>query len=64
MQALGTMHAMTPAPHRILLVPEARPRPTSLAEPKVRRYRLARLRVAETRRPAEPRFEHIARAYD
>lgn len=58
------MAAMTTAPHRILLVPDARPRPDALAEPKVRRYRLARLRVAETRQPAEPRFEHIARAYD
>ena len=55
---------MTPAPHRILLVPDARPRPALGDEPKVRRYRLARLRVAETRRPAEPRFEHLARAYD
>ena len=55
---------MTPSPQRILLVPDARPRPDALAEPKVRRYRLARLRVAETRRPAEPRFEHLAKAYD
>jgi hypothetical protein len=57
------MHAMTPAPQRILLLPDARPR-TDAAEPKVRRYRLARLRVAETRQPREPRFEHLARAYD
>ena len=55
---------MTTAPHRILLVPDARPRAEALAEPKVRRYRLARLRVAETRRPAEPRFEHLTKAYD
>ena len=54
---------MTPAPQRILLLPDARPR-TDASEPKVRRYRLARLRVAETRRPSEPRFEHLARAYD
>jgi hypothetical protein len=58
------MPAMTTAPQRILLVPEAVSRPASLAEPKIRRYRLARLRVAETRQPAEPRFEHLARAYD
>ena len=56
---------MTTAPQRILLVPDARPRTTALAtEPRVRRYRLARLRVAETREPAEPRSAHIARAYD
>ncbi|HEX2087422.1 MAG TPA: hypothetical protein VHF89_17195 [Solirubrobacteraceae bacterium] len=55
---------MTTAPHRILLVPDARPRPHADPAPKLRRYRLARLRVAETRQPTEPRFEHIARAYD
>ena len=55
---------MTPAPHRILLVPDARPRPALAEEPKIRRYRLARLRVSETREPAEPRFRHLARAYD
>ena len=55
---------MTPAPHRILLVPDARPRTEPAGAPKVRRYRLARLRVAETRQPNDPRFEHIARAYD
>ncbi len=58
------MPAMTTAPHRILLVPDARPRPELQTEPKVRRYRLARLRVAETRRPTEPRFQYLARAYD
>ncbi len=55
---------MTPAPHRILLVPDDRRSPAVLTEPKVRRYRLARLRVAETRQPSEPRFSHLARAYD
>lgn len=55
---------MTTAPHRILLVPDTRERPASLAEPKVRRYRLARVRVARTRQPSEPRFEHLAKAYD
>ena len=58
------MAAMTTAPHRILLVPDARPRADFLDAPKVRRYRLARLRVAATRQPSEPRFGHIARAYD
>jgi hypothetical protein len=58
------MPAMTTAPHRVLLLPDARPRAELAAAPKVRRYRLARLRVAETRRPSQPRFEHLARAYD
>ena len=52
------------APHRILLVPDARPRSELSAAPKVRRYRLARLRLAEIRQPAEPRFAHLAKAYD
>ncbi len=55
---------MTPAPQRILLVPDGRPRTELASAPKVRRYRLARLRVAETRRPGDPRFEHLARTYD
>jgi hypothetical protein len=55
---------MTPAPHRILLVPDARPRTELAAAPKVRRYRLARLRMAETRQPDGLRFEHLVRAYD
>ncbi len=55
---------MTTAPHRILLVPDGRPRAELAAEPKVRRYRLARVRVAEARQPSEPRFAHLARAYD
>ena len=54
----------TAAPHRILLVPDARPRSEAGPAAKVRRYRLARLRVAETRHPADPRFAHIAKGYD
>ncbi len=54
---------MTSAPHRILLVPDARPRAELAAAPKIRRYRLARMRIAETRRPGA-RFEHLGRAYD
>ncbi len=53
---------MTPAAQRIILLPDGR-RPVA-DEPKVRRYRLARLRVAEARQPTEPRFSHLARAYD
>ncbi len=55
---------MTPAPQRILLVPDDRRHPALTTEPKVRRYRLARLRVAETRRPSEPRLAYLARSYD
>ncbi len=55
---------MTTAPHRILLVPDERRRDPLPSEPKVRRYRLARLRLAEKRQPAKPRFEHLGRAYD
>ena len=55
---------MSTAPHRILLVPNDRPRTPLAAEPRVRRYRFARLRVAESRQAREPRFEHLARAYD
>jgi hypothetical protein len=58
------MPAMTTAPQRILLLPDARPRADVASGPKVRRYRLARLRVAETRQPAEPRFHHLSRTYD
>ena len=57
------MLAMT-APHRILLVPDARPRADLATAPKVRRYRLARLRLAEIRHPGEARFAHLAKAYD
>ena len=53
-----------PAPHRILLVPDERPREAAVNEPKVRRYRLARLRIAQARTPVEPRYAHLARAYD
>ena len=56
---------MTTAPHRILLVPDARPRAELAAAPKVRRYRLARLRLEE--RTLEDRsalFAHLRRSYD
>ncbi len=55
---------MTPSPHRILLVPEARPRPASLAEPKVRRYRLARLRLLERRDAGAERYPQLFKTYD
>ncbi len=54
-----------PAPHRILLVPEARSAATPvLTAPKIRRYSLARIRVAEERAQVEPRFAHLRRVYD
>ena len=55
---------MTTAPQRILLLPDSRPREDLTSAPKVRRYRLARLRVAESRHPTEPRFAPLTRAYD
>ena len=60
------MPVMTPlSSSRVLLVPEARV--AAAAGPqaaKIRRYRLARLRLLE-RRDADPsRFGHLARTYD
>jgi hypothetical protein len=54
------MHIMsTPAiaTRRVVLLPE----PREGREAKIRRYRLARLRLDETR---EPRFSHLKRSYD
>ena len=50
-----------PAPHRILLVPEARPAGTP---PKIRRYSLARVRLADSRERVAPKFSHLRRVYD
>jgi hypothetical protein len=60
------MLSMTPpSSARVMLVPE--PRVAATAGPqaaKIRRYRLARLRLLE-RRDADPgRFAHLARTYD
>jgi len=52
------------APHRIVLLPETKPAVSHEPAGKVRRYRLARMRLAERREPREPRFAHLARAYD
>jgi hypothetical protein len=46
---------------RVVLVPDARPVPSS---PRARRYRLARLDVKPGPRPCEPPFEHLKRVYD
>jgi hypothetical protein len=58
------MLSMTPlAQSRVLLVPEARAAAGPQAA-KIRRYRLARLRLLE-RRDADPgRYPHLARSYD
>ena len=57
-----------PAPHRILLVPEARsagsPGLAAPTAPKIRKYSLARIRVADTRGDVQPRFAHLRRTYD
>ena len=58
------MPSMNAAPHRVVLLPEAKPVATHEPAAKVRRYRLARLRMAETREPRELRFAHIAAAHD
>jgi hypothetical protein len=55
---------MTPTAQRILLVPSGRPRLEQSGDPKLRRYRLARLRLASTRQPTDRRHAHLARAYD
>jgi hypothetical protein len=51
------------APHRILLVPEARPAP-AITAPRIRRYSLARVRLADARDRVQPKFAHLRRAYD
>jgi hypothetical protein len=57
---------MTPMPSsRVLLVPEART--AAAAGPhaaKIRRYRLARLRLLERRDGTPARHPHLARVYD
>ena len=53
----------TASPHRILLVPDARPRAAG-DTPRIRRYRLARLRVAAAREPSDPRLAQVAKGYD
>jgi hypothetical protein len=60
------MLSMTPlSQSRVLLVPEARAAAaTGPQAAKIRRYRLARLRLLE-RRDADPgRYPHLARSYD
>jgi hypothetical protein len=50
---------------RVLLVPEARSAAaTGPQAAKIRRYRLARLRLLERREADPARYPHLARTYD
>lgn len=49
---------------RVLLLPDTAKAATGPEASKVRRYRLARLRLAERRDQARPRHEHLLRAHD
>ena len=55
---------MTTASSRILLVPDAARAPADPHASKVRRYRLARVRLAERRNEAPARYPHLTRAHD
>jgi hypothetical protein len=55
------MPAASAAPHRLVLVRDPRARP---APPVVRRYALARLKLADRRARTEPRFAHLRASYD
>ncbi len=59
------MAAPTVAPHRIVLVADPRrPAVAPAAAPVVRRYALARLKLADRRARTEPRFAHLRASYD
>lgn len=51
---------------RLLLASEGRPRPSAQdpSAARVRRYRLARLRLEATRQDAAPRYDYLKRSYD
>ena len=55
------MLRMTAHPHRIVLVADPRSRP---AAPSIRRYQLARLRLAERLADPPHRAPHLRRTYD
>ena len=57
------MPDMTTAASRITLLPAAA-RPSGPHAAKVRRYRLARVRLAERRDAGPPRHPQLARTYD
>lgn len=51
------------APQRILLVEQPKTS-SAINQPKIRHYRLARLRLAQHRETVEPRFAHLRKSYD
>jgi hypothetical protein len=56
-----TMPSMT---HRVLLIERPGASPSSPDSPKIRHYRLARTRLAASRREMPPRYEHLRKTYD
>ena len=61
------MMAMTPtasATQRVLLLPDGRAAATGPHATKVRRYRLARMRLVERRDQQAARHGHLTRMYD
>ena len=57
------MLSMT-TPHRIVLVERPAVADRSETHPRVRHYRLARLRLAEQRQQVAPRHAHLRETYD
>jgi hypothetical protein len=49
--------------HRVLLI-ERPASPSSPDSPKIRHYRLARTRLAASRREMPPRYAHLRKTYD
>lgn len=62
MALMSTPAAVT----RLLLAPEGRPQPLARDQTaaRVRRYRLARLRLDTARHEAAPRYDYLKRSYD
>lgn len=50
-------------PQRILLVEQPKSS-SAINQPKIRHYRLARLRLAHQRDTVDPRHAHLRRSYD
>jgi hypothetical protein len=62
----STILSMTALPHtgRVLLVPEARNAAAGPEAAKIRRYRLARLRLLERRDSGAERYPQLLKSYD
>ena len=58
------MTALSSSSQRVLLVPEARSAAAGPQAAKIRRYRLARLRLLERRDSGAERYPQLMRAYD